>query len=117
MGNLSQELNTGKIKLSLNSDKLKEGLIELISFDLDYTENEEYFREDTLSLGYENEAERVVEEYLEKNKIKNKSDLTRCCSEILSQVFDSSSYYGDWDFVINETKKEKEFVVFYTYIT
>lgn len=39
---------------------------EFFSIDSDYEENVEYFREDTLDLGYKNEAERCSEEYSKK---------------------------------------------------
>ena len=37
-------------------------LYDLISMDCDLTENEDYFQEDTLELGYESEADRIVTE-------------------------------------------------------
>jgi hypothetical protein len=48
-----------------NEKELREALIDCISMDNDLTENEEYFREDTLDLGFENETERIVSEALE----------------------------------------------------
>tara|TARA_R110000744_G_scaffold312604_1_gene420001 strand:- start:1522 stop:1926 length:405 start_codon:yes stop_codon:yes gene_type:complete len=38
---------------------------EFLSIDSDFEENEEYFREDTISLGFENESERISKEYNE----------------------------------------------------
>jgi hypothetical protein len=40
--------------------------ISFLSIDNDFSENEEYFREDTLSLGFESEAERCSEELYDK---------------------------------------------------
>ena len=44
----------------------KNSLVELLSIDNDFLENVEYFRPDTLELGFENEAERVSEEIFDK---------------------------------------------------
>lgn len=116
MGNLSNSLTQEKVRVSLRPEMLEANLIRLISFDLDFSENEEYFREDTLSLGYENEAERVVKEYLAENKVTNKKELFYCCSDLLSMVFDSS-FYGDWTLDVVETSNENEFLVFYSYVS
>ena len=116
MGNLSQQLTTHKARISLDPAQIKNDLIHLISFDLDFTENEDYFRSDTLSLGYENEAERLVDEYLKEFKVENKTDLFECCSSLLGMVFDSS-FYGDWTLEIANSKKENEFIVFCSYIS
>lgn len=116
MGNLSNQLTSGKVKISLDPGKIEQGLYELINFDLDFTENEEYFREDTLSLGYSNEADRLVKEHIAENKITNKKELFDCCSDLLGMVFDSS-FYGDWTLEVVESSKKNEFVVFYSYIS
>jgi len=48
----------------------KEMFIEFFGIDADFSENEEYFREDTIELGFENEAERCSQELYEKYKDK-----------------------------------------------
>ena len=40
--------------------------VSFLSIDNDFSENEEYFREDTLSLGFESEAERCSKELYDK---------------------------------------------------
>jgi len=85
-------------------------LIDLFSNDSDFTENTEYFREDTLTLGFENEAERCsVEIYDEIWKThENEADL-----EILEAMIDkawgyrgyligNSSYCGDYTHEITQ---------------
>ena len=111
MGNLVNALGNQSAIIKLENPE--EGLIELISFDLDFTENEEYFREDTLELGYKNEADRLVKEYLAKNQIKNKEDIEECCSYLLGEVF-NSNYYGDYTLDVVELKN-KSFKVITTY--
>jgi hypothetical protein len=48
-------------------DDIYNSLYSLLECDNDLTENEDFFRDDTLSLGYESEAERIVKEALEKH--------------------------------------------------
>lgn len=116
MGNLSGQLTTGNVRISLDPGKIENDLYGLISFDLDFTENEEYFRMDTLSLGYENEAERLAKEFVAERKITNKEELFDCCQEMLGMVFDSS-FYGEWTLEVAESSKKNEYVVFYSYIS
>jgi hypothetical protein len=41
--------------------------VPFFEIDADFSDNQEYFREDTISLGYENEAERCSEELYKKH--------------------------------------------------
>lgn len=114
MGNLSNQIEQLKCKVSLDPAKIESGLVELLSFDLDFTENEEYFSEDTLALGYKNEAERLVKEYLASNSVTDKKRLYDCCEHLLSQVF-RSSFYGNWEFDVSETRGKSNFFVHVAY--
>lgn len=114
MGNLSNQLGNQKAIISIDPKRIKMDMVKLLSFDLDFTENEEYFRDDTLELGYENEAERIVDEYLSLNRVVNKQDLFRCCDELLTKVFDSS-FYGDWTLDVTESRNQDEYIVYATY--
>ena len=59
----------GLLTLEISKGMINENsFIDLFSFDSDFTENEEYFREDTLELGFKNEAERCSKELFEKHK-------------------------------------------------
>jgi hypothetical protein len=63
MGNAKSELGLAMVKVNLNDkDDVLGTLIDVISVDGDLSENEEYYREDTLALGFVSEAERLVEE-------------------------------------------------------
>lgn len=65
MGIYSQSLGTGLSIVDLKNEKeVYDNLYDLISMDCDLTENEEYFKDDTLELGFENEADRRVKEAL-----------------------------------------------------
>jgi len=65
MANCRASLGLGQSIVNLKNEKdVYNNLYDLISMDCDLTENEEYFQDDTLDLGFENEAERRVKEAL-----------------------------------------------------
>jgi len=65
MGNCLAGLGTGLSIVNLKNEKeVYDNLYDLISMDCDLTENEECFKEDTLELGFANEAARRVTEAL-----------------------------------------------------
>lgn len=113
MGNLCNEIGKHNVTIDLNN--IEKGLIKLMGFDMDFVENEEQYREDTLSLGYKNEAERVVKEYLKKHKVKTQKEFYKSCKDITNHIFDSTSFYGDTD--VEFTKlSPKKFKVRVTFI-
>ena len=87
-----------------NEEVSKEQLMELF-FDSDFTENEDYFQEDTLELGYENEAERLATEFLEKDM--PAFDKMEACIE--AQCESSRHYYEDY--TISATRIEDTYVI------
>lgn len=99
MSNLSETLNIHKVVMSTRTtESTAEGFEELLSFDLDFTDNEEYFRRDTLKKGFRSEAHRIAVENT-KTQVRDPEDLDNRVQKILSKVF-NSSYYGDWEFVV-----------------
>jgi hypothetical protein len=84
-----------------NSD-IKEALYLIFQHDCDFTENEEYFRKNTLKLGYKNEAERLVDEYVNKRKIDSLSQVTRAVDKLAGKVFDNSNYYSEHHISVEE---------------
>ena len=90
-------------------------LIPILEQDNDFSENEDYFRADTLELGFENEAERVSKELFEKNRLDIKEDELVGLHQMVSDLFEvdgfigNSSEYGSYEFEIVET--EYEYVV------
>lgn len=64
----------------------KEGLKELF-FDLDYTENEEYFRADTKDLGFESEADRLVDEISKKGNLSGIEKIEECVNSQTKDAF------------------------------
>lgn len=67
----------------------KESLKQLF-FDEDFVTNEEEFREDTLELGFENEADRVLDELIEQDL--EPIDLIQA---IVDEQINSSGYYAE----------------------
>ncbi len=50
-----------------DKDSVIQGFLLALGEDLDLTDNEDEFREDTLELGYDSEADRIIKEYVEEN--------------------------------------------------
>lgn len=63
-------------------------------FDEDFTNNQEYFRPDTLALGYKNEAQRIIQENRAKNNGLRVDDL-------IHESF-GDSYYLEYQYEIEE---------------
>jgi len=70
MGNSKSGLGLGHFIVDLKKTKdVRISLEQLISSDNDLTENVEYFQDDTLELGYESEADRIVKEYIKEHGV------------------------------------------------
>jgi len=91
MSQLSLSSHLFEIEL-INEEVSKQDLIDLF-FDNDFTENEDYFQEDTLELGYESEAERLATEFFN-NEDMNAYDKIEAC---INAQLESSNYYHDYD--------------------
>ena len=113
MGNLN---NTALlITHQINKGDVNErSLIRILAQDNDFSENEEYYREDTLELGFTNEAERVSKEIFDKHKNlldEDEEDFDEygAIQLMVNDLFDvsgfigQSSNYGDYIFDIIET--------------
>jgi hypothetical protein len=123
MGNLRNEIGLIVFNVDKNSEAINEKtLIPAFNEDCDFTENEDYFREDTIELGFENEAERVSKEIFDEcmadETIQTESELLEAMVKSLFDVdnfIGTSSNYGDYSYQIVET--EFEFVVIISYIS
>ena len=121
---MSLELNVIRIdKGSVN----ERTLIPFLEIDADFKENEEYFREDTIELGFKNEAERVAKAQYE-NSLKLQKEvegveeldlLEDMLNELFSGniegfLFGSSICPGDsFEYKITET--DFEYIVSFAY--
>lgn len=69
MGNCRASLSTRHFVIDIkDKEKVMDSLYEIMEQDNDLTENEDYFQDDTLELGYDSEADRIVKEYIKENK-------------------------------------------------
>ena len=97
-----------------NEKELIEALSDCINMDSDLSENVEYFREDTLELGFESEVDRIVSEALEGDV-----DLSTLegVTDLFSKVTDAISeqeFFGNCELDIIELGFNK-FVVAFVY--
>ncbi len=107
MGNYSNEVNLLVIKI--DTDNLEVGLRKIFELDSDFTENQEYWREDTEELGFETEADRVLAELFDDEKFKKASleeqveSICNCSAEQTGTFFlGNCSYCRDYKFEITE---------------
>jgi hypothetical protein len=77
----------------LDKRNVKDAVSQILSIDNDFTENEEYFREDTLDLGFQNEAERVAEEISKEHSIVD--------DELITKILEINT--GECQFIIGNT--------------
>lgn len=104
MGNYINVLNQIHFVLDTTSEEnIKEGLYNIFRHDCDFTENKEYFRDDTLSLGYNDEAERIIVEYVnhyrKKYTLKQEGDIENLINQLCLEIFGNDScYYQKWEY-------------------
>jgi len=106
MGNLSNQVN--QVVFFVEKDKINEKtLIPIFNVDSDFTENTDYFREYTLSLGFDTESERVSKEIYEKHKDKKGLELiTNMVKDVFTipNFIGTSDQYGDYSWSVEEVK-------------
>ena len=94
MGNCTSGLETGMFIVDFkNRDEILSNLHNLLMIDGDLTENEDYFREDTLGLGYETEAERIMDERTKGRKLTNEKQF-RVLMDSVWGAITGQDYYG-----------------------
>jgi hypothetical protein len=121
MGNLNNTalLITHQIN---KGDVNEQSLIGILEQDNDFSENEEYYREDTLELGFNNEAERVSKEIFDKHKHlldEDEEDFDEygAIQLMVNDLFDvqgfigCSSNYGGYQYEVIETDFEYVVVI------
>jgi len=114
MANCKAGLNVNHFWLNVSiENEVYESLMSLLEIDNDITENEDYFREDTIELGYENEAERIVKEYLAENKV-NSLESFKKAAEVVSAEISDQEYYGECDLSFVATTEQCLIVAFVT---
>jgi hypothetical protein len=103
MGNYSNELGLLHFTLSTaNETTTREGLLYMFDADMDFTQNEEYYRKNTLKLGYINEAHRVVAEFMEDKTIETLTDVISAITYLSAKVFGNQTYFRQYEISVNE---------------
>lgn len=114
MANCKASLGTQHFIIDVtDKDAVIESLMNSMQNDADLTENEDYFQEDTLELGYKSEADRIVQEYTKENGVPSTiEEYQKAYTDIANNMM-KQEYYGecDLDFIqIDETKLSVMFV-------
>jgi len=98
MSNFSNVLGQIHFVVNINDNlSLSEGLYNILNCDADLTENEDYFRKNTLKKGYDNEASRIISEYLVKHKMTNKKQLDKAVQHMADLVYSNDSFFRSYD--------------------
>jgi len=101
-----ETINQNHKLINLNNKKeVLNSLYELTSFDLDLSENHEYFKKDTLKLGFKNESDRIAKECLKKYGYpKTANEFEQIAKEVFSSI-STQDYYNECNINILEINK------------
>jgi hypothetical protein len=97
-----------------NEKELREVLIDCIDMDNDLSENEDYFQEDTIELGFENEVERIVSEVLEGDVDLSTLEGVTALFTTVTEAISDQEYFGVCELDVIELGYNK-FVVAFVY--
>jgi len=107
MANCTSSFGYGHVIVDLNyKDEVKTLLESLVSVDNDLTENEEMFRDDTLELGYESEADRVINEALADGYPSNMKEFYTIAESVYDKISEQE-YFGECTLDMLEINKHK----------
>lgn len=107
MANCTSDLGYGHVIVDLSyKDEVKTLLESLLSMDNDLTENEEYFREDTLELGYKCEADRIITEALANGYPSNMEEFFTIAESVYNNISEQE-YFGECALNMLEITKRK----------
>jgi len=94
MANCKAELNLNTFWINVTDESdVYESLKDLIGIDNDLSENKDMFRSDTIELGYDSEADRIVKEYLAENKVNSIETYKKAAKEISNEI-SSQEFFG-----------------------
>lgn len=108
MANCRSELGLGQSIVNLKNEKeIYDNLYGLLSMDCDLTVNAEYFRDDTVELGFENEAERLVKETLtELGHPTTAEEFEKVAGKVFESISDQE-YFGLCEISVIQVGKNK----------
>ena len=101
------------IAVLLDRNNVKEAVMNILSHDMDFIENEEFFREDTLELGFENEAQRVAEELSQKFKEVNQNlinEVLTCHVGGSQFIVGNCTYTDNYTFELTDIDESRVFL-------
>jgi hypothetical protein len=97
-----------------NKEEVLESLFEVLERDSDLTGYEPSFREDTIELGFKDEASRIIQEYTQENGVPcTIQDYKNACEEI-SKSISEQEFFGVCEISFREISETQLFVVFVT---
>lgn len=112
MSNCKSSLLIGHFEVDF---KDRDGMIgefwEFLSMDADLTENEDYFQEDTLELGYEDEASRKVAEITKGKKINTLKSFEKTWDKVFNILYEQE-YWAECQYNIIE-KGDGKYIVYW----
>jgi len=113
MANCKSELGVIHSIVDLNNkEDIKDALFSLLEMDGDITENEDYFQTDTLELGFDSEADRIVKEYIRENGLPGTfKGFKDACNKVSGSITEQE-YYGECELTLIEINGNKVSLVF-----
>lgn len=113
MANCRASLGLGHSIVNLKNEKeIYDNLYDLISMDNDLTENEDYFQDDTLELGFESEADRIVKEALKKLGQPTTAEEFEKVAEKVFESISNQEYFGVCELDVIQVGKNKVALAF-----
>ena len=96
MSNSKANTNTDHFIIDItNSKRVIETLEGILEVDNDLTENQDYFRNDTLKLGYESEADRIIKEFITEYGVPKTRTEYEKAFNIISDSISGQEYFGE----------------------
>lgn len=112
MSNCRSILSLGTLVIDLNNQEEALGkLYNLLTVDNDLTENEDYFQDDTLELGYDCEAERIWEERTKGKVVDTIGKFEKVFLDVWSAITDQE-YFGDSEYEIVDIGDNKYVIAY-----
>jgi ABC-type Fe3+-hydroxamate transport system substrate-binding protein len=105
--------NAKLIAILLNRFDVKATVIDTLKHDMDFIENVEMFREDTIALGYENEAQRVGDEFAKKYTEVNEKmidDLLTCHVGGSQFIVGNTTFTEDYTYELTDIDEKRVFL-------
>lgn len=112
MSNCKASLRIGHFEVDLKErDKMIGEFWEFLSMDNDLVENEDYFDEDTLELGYPDEASRLLEKVTKGKKINTYNSFEKTWDKVFNILYDQE-YWAECQYNIIE-KGDGKYIVYW----